>query len=138
MRVARVVSNLHVLLKICKLSSPRFHMAFICTVILDFKYNSRCGLADQYVFYPNQEKSECNQKLLSDFEIWEYDVYDSLHDCCRDKFPNSMASCCDTEGAGGCSLSGVVKWLPDWVNNHCYEKVSFLPLSFRGFSFLLG
>lgn len=80
-------------------------------------------MADQYMFYPDLEKSECSQKLLSDFEIWENKAYSSLNDCCSDKFPNSITTCCD--GSGGCTLSGIVKWLPDWANDHCYEKVSF-------------
>jgi hypothetical protein len=54
-------------------------------------------------------------------------VYNSLHDCCSDKFPNSITSCCDAAGSGGCTLSVVVQWLPDWANNHCYEKVTSVP-----------
>jgi hypothetical protein len=77
-----------------------------------------------YGFYPNYQSMECNKKLLSEFESWENEVYDSLHGCCSDKFPNSITACCDAEGSGGCTLSGVVQWLPDWANGHCYEKVS--------------
>jgi hypothetical protein len=66
---------------------------------------------------------ECHRKPLSEFETWENEIYDSLYGCCSDKFPNSITSCCDTAGSGGCTLSGVVQWLPDWANGHCYEKV---------------
>ena len=65
---------------------------------------------------------ECETKLLSDLEFWVDEIYDTLHTCCRDRFPNSITSCCDAEGAGGCDLSGIIKWLPDWANGHCYEK----------------
>jgi hypothetical protein len=74
--------------------------------------------------------------------VWENEVYNSLHDCCSDKFPNSITSCCDAAGSGGCTLSGVIQSLPDWANNHCYEKVTSVPrlisilmLLFKGYRF---
>jgi hypothetical protein len=91
------------------------------------KHDKKCALAlsvSAYGFYPNYQSMECNKKLLSEFESWENEVYDSLHGCCSDKFPNSITACCDAAGSGGCTLSGVVQWLPDWANGHCYEKVS--------------
>ncbi|KAL3786122.1 hypothetical protein ACHAWO_008014 [Cyclotella atomus] len=78
--------------------------------------------ASLYGFYISYESTKCNKKLLSEFEAWENEVYDSIHDSCRDRFPNSITSCCDAAGSGGCTLSGVVQWLPDWTNDHCYEK----------------
>ena len=74
------------------------------------------------MFYPDFATSECNRKLLSEFESHEIEMFTSLYDCCNDKFPNSIMTCCDTPGSGGCTLSGIVKWLPDWANGHCYKK----------------
>ena len=39
-----------------------------------------------------------------------------------DRFPNSITSCCEALYEGGCDLSGIVQYLPDWANGHCYEK----------------
>ena len=75
------------------------------------------------MFYPDYATSECNKKLLSEFESFEGDeIFASLLECCNDKFPNSLSTCCDTPGSGGCTMSGITKWLPDWANNQCYEK----------------
>ena len=66
---------------------------------------------------------ECESKIQSEFdEQEEHETYGTLHSCCRDKFPNSLTSCCEASGAGGCTLSGTIQWLPDWANGHCYEK----------------
>ena len=77
---------------------------------------------NQFVFAPNYSSSECEKKLLTDFEVEGNEKFDTLHACCRDKFPNYITSCCETHGAGGCTLAGTVNWLPDWANGHCYEK----------------
>ena len=92
--------------------------------LTDFANSKKCGITDVLKFYPDYNANECSQKLLSEFEPWENEIYDSLHACCSDKFPNSITTCCDSDGAGGCVLSGDVKWLPDWANGHCFEKVS--------------
>ena len=66
--------------------------------------------------------NSCHAKAISDAEEWEEEIYDTLYACCSDRFPNSITSCCETNGEGGCPLSGIVQWLPDWANDHCYEK----------------
>lgn len=88
----------------------------------DFSHNTKCGIVDQLVFTPGYSAMECEMKLLSELEAWEFEIYYSLNACCREKFPNYMTSCCEATGAGGCALSGTVQWLPDWINAHCYEK----------------
>ena len=94
-----------------------------------YEHDKKCGLGDSDLFYPNPETSECLLKPLSEFELWENDVYENLHDCCREQFPNAITSCCDGH-AGGCVLSGTTMWLPDWYNSHCYEKVSWYEMRF--------
>ena len=89
---------------------------------IDFPLDDKCGRSEQLVFAPNYLLSQCETKLVLDFESWEPDIYDTLHACCHEKFPNSLTSCCEATGAGGCALSGTVQWLPDWINAHCYEK----------------
>lgn len=54
--------------------------------------------------------------------MWKNEIYDTLHACCKDRFPNSITSCCEAPDEGGCDLSGIVQYLPDWANGHCYEK----------------
>jgi hypothetical protein len=89
-----------------------------------FEYDGKCGLdRDRLYYYPNQEISQCHQKSSSELEVWESLVFDSLHACCSEQFPHSITSCC--EAGGGCDLSGITKWVPDWSNSHCYEKVGF-------------
>ena len=67
---------------------------------------------------------ECHKKSIVEFQSYETEVFDSLDECCHKKFPNSVMSCCDAKDEGGCDESGVLKWLPDWFNSHCYAKVS--------------
>jgi hypothetical protein len=76
----------------------------------------------KYVFAPNYSSMNCESRQLIDFGSWESEIYDTLHACCRDRFPNSITSCCEAAGTSGCDLSGTVQWLPDWANGHCYEK----------------
>ena len=54
--------------------------------------------------------------------MWKNEIYDTLHACCKDRFPNSITSCCEAPDEDGCDLSGIVQYLPDWANGHCYEK----------------
>ena len=99
----------------------------------NFTWETMCGtnsarrlaMGDGYyqiVFAPNFSSSLCEKKLLKESEMLGNENYDTLHACCRDKFPNSVTSCCETYGEGGCTLAGTVHWLPDWANGHCYEK----------------
>ena len=52
----------------------------------------------------------CGTKAMSEFRAME-ERFDSLDDCCRVKFPQSVSDCCET-GDGGCSLSGSMKYIP--------------------------
>lgn len=91
----------------------------------DFSNDKRCGAnmsGDK--FYPDYTSHQCNKKPLEEFAAYEVEVFDTLLSCCREKFPNSISSCCDAEGAGGCLESGLMKWIPDWYNSHCIAKVS--------------
>ena len=51
----------------------------------------------------------CNTKATSMFRALE-DRFDSLDECCRAKFPQSVSDCC--EAGDGCSLSGNLKFIP--------------------------
>ena len=107
-------------------SSCTHFQHFLSNFSPDFAHSNKCSMslsASDYMFSPEYTSNECNRKPLSEFETWENEIYDSLYDCCRDKFPNYITSCCETPGSGGCPLSGVVQWLPDWGNGHCYQKV---------------
>ena len=90
--------------------------------IIDFKNDKKCNGAQRHVFVPHNSLMECESKLFTELEAWENEIYDTLNACCRDKFPNYITSCCESDGAGGCALAGTVNWLPDWANGHCYEK----------------
>ena len=52
----------------------------------------------------------CGTKARSEFRAME-ERFDSLDDCCRVKFPQSVSDCCET-GDGDCSLSGSMKYIP--------------------------
>ena len=52
----------------------------------------------------------CGTKAMSEFRAME-ERFDSLDDCCRVKFPQSVSDCCKA-GDGGCSLSGNIKYIP--------------------------
>ena len=79
-------------------------------------------------FYPDWTNHGCGKKAHSEFESWELDeVYDTLDECCSDKFEYNKEGCCSSPGMGGCaSTSGSgtapVVYLPDWSSHHCYSK----------------
>ena len=92
-------------------------------LVEDFENDIKCGRVDDQIIYaPDYSSLNCKSNLLSEFEAWEEEIFDTLYACCTDRFPNSITSCCETTGEGGCPLSGIVQWLPDWDNDHCYEK----------------
>ena len=96
---------------------------------VDFEGNDSCD-TQQIVFIHDYTEMKCKPKLISEFEVWENDIYDTLHACCMDRFPNLITSCCETSGTSdeaGCTLSSIAfMWLPDWANGHCYEKATNL------------
>ena len=52
----------------------------------------------------------CEQKALSQFKAME-ERFESLDDCCRAKFAQSLSECCDA-GDGDCALSGKLELVP--------------------------
>jgi hypothetical protein len=61
----------------------------------------------------------CDAKDMSQFRLSE-ERFESLDECCRAKFPQSISDCCEAgnENDGlGCSLSGYVKFIP--VSHSC-------------------
>jgi hypothetical protein len=92
----------------------------------DLSFNRKCGADNSgYKYVPDETSRECIKKPLQEIGASQSESFDSLDECCRDKFPNYITTCCDTAGSGGCEELGVEKWLPDWSNGHCYTKVSF-------------
>ena len=74
-------------------------------------------------FYPDQSTGLCAKKKEKEFESWERDRYDSLEECCSAKFSTyNYAECCSAPGLGGCSTTGVVKYLPDWNTGSCNAR----------------
>jgi hypothetical protein len=50
----------------------------------------------------------CGSKPISKFVASE-EQFDSIDECCRAKFPQSVSDCCE---AGSCTLSGNLKFIP--------------------------
>lgn len=93
-------------------------------VATDFSWDKTCGLAMDpatLLYYPNYDKSLCDQKVVTEFEFWDTQKYLTKDECCRDKYPNDISGCCKA-GKGECSLSGHSVYLPDWLNQECTER----------------
>ena len=74
-------------------------------------------------YYPDWENNTCGKKKENELDSYQMNTkYDSLEECCSSKFSYNFNSCCSTPGLGGCKVSGVVKYLPDWTLNKCYAK----------------
>ena len=77
-------------------------------------------------FFPDWGSNVCGQK--SAFKPWELDpseIYDSLYECCQDKFSYNLEKCCSADGLGGCNAAdgaGAIEYLPDWTYNRCEAK----------------
>lgn len=96
----------------------------IIFVMTDFSWDKTCGLAMDpatLLYYPNYHDSRCDQKVVTEFEFWDTQKFLSKQDCCIDRFPNDINSCCKA-GLGECSLSGHLVYLPDWLNQECSER----------------
>jgi len=92
-----------------------------------FRYSKNCGASEnKHKYHPNYDLMECEKTTIQELDAYENESFDSLHDCCRKAFPNSITSCCHANDAGGCEESGILKWLPDWSNSYCYAKDSTL------------
>ena len=74
-------------------------------------------------FYPDQSSGLCNKKAEKEFESWERDRFETLEECCSDKFSTyNYDACCSAAGLGGCTPTGVVKYVPDWNTSSCLAK----------------
>lgn len=88
-------------------------------------------------FLPDWAANVCVQK--SDIETWELDdVYDSLDECCSQRFAYNKQECCSAPGMGGCSGEGAgsgsepVVYLPDWSASKCDSKSESTLASYEG------
>ena len=55
-------------------------------------------------------EDHCEARTLSEFRVME-EHFDSLDDCCRSNFPQSISDCCEA-GDDDCVLSGDTKFIP--------------------------
>ena len=106
----------------------------LCFPFVDFGWDASCvessASSSTLKFY--SDSSQCRQKALSDFEAWEADErFDTLDECCLANHPYQLSECCDSEGLGGCNLSGTIKYLPNWVSQSCYAKDAALMLEWE-------
>lgn len=117
-----VESNEYIFVDVKDCCTAQFSWDAICGENSARRHLKQRDEEEKQVFVPNYIASACESKLLSQFKTHEPETFDTLLDCCSNKFPNSITSCCDVTGTSGCALSGSIKWLPDWANGHCYEK----------------
>eukprot|EP00581_Thalassiosira_minuscula_P027889 CAMPEP_0183754302 /NCGR_PEP_ID=MMETSP0739-20130205/3462_1 /TAXON_ID=385413 /ORGANISM="Thalassiosira miniscula, Strain CCMP1093" /LENGTH=160 /DNA_ID=CAMNT_0025990913 /DNA_START=41 /DNA_END=523 /DNA_ORIENTATION=- len=73
------------------------------------------------MFFPDHSRSQCGSKPFSDFQDGE-ELFTTLDECCDTKYPNDKANCCSVEGLGGCQTSGMLLYIPDWLNHKCESK----------------
>ena len=96
----------------------------------------------QLVFYnPDWTNHVCEQKTMSIFEKWELDeMYDTLDECCTDKFWWKKNKCMQNAPEGGGpdpdppepdepdepeptdGTTGGITYLPDWEDKKCHSK----------------
>lgn len=90
-----------------------------------FSYDPFCvaSTSTKKKFYPDLSTGQCGRKQLKDFETYERERYDTLEECCTDKFSGySYDQCCASPGMGGCTPTGVIAYLPDWYKSVCFAK----------------
>lgn len=93
-------------------------------------------LSEDPKFYPDNARGMCGQKKASEFKPWEIDsfeMYDSLEECCSERFPYNLDGCCGAEGLGGCGGANqdagggsLASYVPDWVNMKCSAKTNLV------------
>lgn len=88
-----------------------------------FSYDPYCfsSSSTEEKFYPDFSSGVCGKKQEKEFESYEVERYNTLEECCS-TFAYSYSQCCDTPGLGGCALTGVVVYVPDWFQSECYAK----------------
>ena len=90
-----------------------------------FSYDPFCvaSTSTKKKFYPVLSSGGCARKQLKDFEPYERERYDTLEECCSDKFTGyGYDQCCSSPGMGGCTPTGVVAYIPDWYKSVCFQK----------------
>jgi hypothetical protein len=90
-----------------------------------FSYDPFCASAasTKKKFYPDLSTGLCARKQEKEFASYERDRYDTLEECCSDKFSSyGYEACCSAPGLGGCIPTGVVRYLPNWTDSECYAK----------------
>jgi hypothetical protein len=89
-----------------------------------FSYDPFCATAasTKEKFYPDLSTGECGIKQEKDFESYEIERFDTLEECCGARFANTFDRCCNSPGLGGCELTGVVMYIPDWYTSECYAR----------------
>lgn len=69
-------------------------------------------------FVPVYSQNSCSKKKAKDLKSYEKDRYDTLDECCSNKFSYSKKECCGE----GCIASGEVVYLPDWSSSKCFAQ----------------
>lgn len=97
---------------------PKLTLAHWCILHLiatncsDFDYDSSCNERHLMTVKFFAATDHCGAKALSEFRVGE-DRFDSLEECCRAKFTQSLSHCCEKmDGHRGCTLSGSLKYIP--------------------------
>ncbi|KAL7549286.1 hypothetical protein ACHAWF_012561 [Thalassiosira exigua] len=87
-------------------------------------------VSSQSKFYATWNSGQlCDAKPESDFEGWEQ-PFDTLTDCCQEKFSYQLDECCASQGMGGCpGISDVEKplmYYATWTEGRlCQSKRDF-------------
>lgn len=72
--------------------------------------------AEKYV--PVYSEKSCSKKKVKDLETYDRDRFETLDECCSNKFSYSKKECC----GDGCTASGEIVYLPDWSTNKCLAQ----------------
>ena len=114
------------------MNQPDIREGYIFTTLAEccakwFSYAPECvgGLGKASVvekYYPDHASRGCSKKSENLFKSWEQEKYDTLEQCCREKFPYAKQTCCDLPGMGGCSGAGKTVFFPDWNANKCVRR----------------
>jgi hypothetical protein len=90
-----------------------------------FSYDPFCvaSTSTKKKYYPDLSAGHCGRKQLKDFDSSERERYDTLEECCSDKFSGyGYDQCCSSPGMGGCTPTGTIAYLPDWYKSVCFQK----------------
>lgn len=89
-----------------------------------FAYEPRCASASSNAlkFFPDYDSNVCGRKKEKQFESYESDRYDTLEECCSNRFPLNRDECCSVSGLGGCPVVGTAAYLPNWSKSTCFAK----------------